>query len=126
MRIFKTKAFSKWSEDEGLSDEALIDAVQEMEQGLIDAKLGGNVCKKRVALGNKGKSGGVRTLLAFKVSDKAFFLYGFAKSQRANVNTRELKALKLLAAELLGHDDKQLAQALRAGELIEIEVIDDD
>lgn len=125
MRIFKTKAFSKWSDGERLSDSDLAAAVQEMEQGLIDAILGGNVYKKRVAVGNKGKSGGVRTLLAFKLNDKAFFLYGFTKKQRANVNTKELKALKLLAAELLAYSDRSLMQAINAGELIEIEVRND-
>ena len=126
MRIFKAKVFSKWAESEGLSDEALIAAVNEIEQGLVDAKLGGNVYKKRVAIGSKGKSGGVRTLLAFKLNDKAFFLYGFAKSQRANVSDKEQKALKLLAAEMLGYNDKRLEQALEADVLIEIEVNDDE
>lgn len=39
MRIFKSKAFSRWAAKEGLSDEALFMAVDEMEQGLIDADL---------------------------------------------------------------------------------------
>ena len=58
-------------------------AVAEIGQGLMDANLGGYVVKKRVALGGRGKSGGVRTLLAFKIRDKAFFLYGFAKTSKA-------------------------------------------
>jgi len=33
----------------GLSDPALLDAVSEMAQGLVDANLGGHVVKKRVA-----------------------------------------------------------------------------
>ncbi|MCP3688954.1 MAG: type II toxin-antitoxin system RelE/ParE family toxin, partial [Gammaproteobacteria bacterium] len=32
-----------------------------------------------------GKSGGARTLLAYKVGGKAFFVYGFAKNVRGNV-----------------------------------------
>jgi hypothetical protein len=40
MRIFKNKAFNKWAEKEGLSDDALWTAVDEMERGLIDADLG--------------------------------------------------------------------------------------
>ena len=68
-----------------------------MEQGLIDARLGGQVVKKRVGLRGRGKRGGARTLVAFRQDDKAFFIYGFAKSERANVSGDELKALKLLA-----------------------------
>lgn len=66
-----------------------------MECGLVDADLGGHIFKKRVALEGRGKRGSVRTLLAYKVADKAFFVYGFAKNTRANISDRELKALKL-------------------------------
>lgn len=76
MRIFKNKAFTKWAEKEGLSDDALQIAVDEMERGLIDADLGGHVVKKRVAVGGRGKRGGVRTLLAYKSCDKAFLCMG--------------------------------------------------
>jgi hypothetical protein len=47
--------------------------------GLIDADLGGHIVKKRVALPGRGKSGGARTLLAYRLGDRAFFVYGFAK-----------------------------------------------
>ena len=79
MRIFKTKLFHQWASKEGLNDAALCRAVDEIERGLIDANLGGRVFKKRVAIQGRGKSGGLRTLLAFKHEDKAFFIYGFAK-----------------------------------------------
>jgi len=92
-----------------------------MEHGLIDADLGGHVIKKRVAIGGKGKSGGVRTLLAYKFGDKAFFVYGFAKSARSNISSDELKALRRLAKELLGYSDKDLTEAIQHGALIEVE-----
>jgi len=106
MRIFKTKWFSRWAVNECLSEQTLIEAVAEMEQGLIDANLGGHVVKKRVAIGGRGKSGGLRTILAFKLRDKAFFLYGFAKNQQENIEDKELKALKLLAKHFLAYDSK--------------------
>ena len=43
MRVFKSKWFQKWATGEGLDDEALLSAVEEMESGLIDARLGGHV-----------------------------------------------------------------------------------
>jgi len=61
MRIFKLKLFHKWADKEGLIDESLIKAIKEMEQGLIDADLGGHVYKKRVGIKGRGKRGGVRT-----------------------------------------------------------------
>lgn len=121
MRIFKTKWFHKWAAKEGLSDSALTAAVDEMEEGLVDADLGGHVFKKRASIEGQGKSGGLRTLLAFKVKDKAFFMFGFAKSKRANIDDKALKALKLMAANLLGYDGKALKKAIKAKELIEIE-----
>lgn len=120
MRVFKNKAFSKWAAKEGLDDAALLAAVEEMERGLIDADLGGHVVKKRVAIGSRGKSSGVRTLLAYKIGNKAFFVYGFAKNARANISAEELKALKYLAKELLGYSDTALTEAIRYGALIEV------
>lgn len=125
MRVFKTKEFAKWARIEGLGDDALASAAAEMEQGLLDARLGGQVVKKRVALPGKGKRGGSRTLVAFRHGDKAFFIYGFAKNARANISDKELKALKLLAMELLNYPAQSLRQAMEAGELIEIKVNDD-
>jgi hypothetical protein len=120
MRIYKTNGFLQWATKEGLTDNALRSAVTEMKNGLVDANLGGSVYKKRVALQGRGKSGGVRTLLAFKREDKAFFIYGFAKNQKANVKENELKALKLLATQLLGYTDAALTIAVNENELIEI------
>ena len=70
----------------------------------------------------QGKSSSVRTLLAFQLDDKAFFIYGFSKNERANVSQKELKALKLLASELLGYSTEALEKAVQAGELIEVNI----
>ena len=91
-----------------------------MESGLIDARLGGHVVKKRVALPGRGKRGGSRTLVVYQQADKAFFVYGFAKNERANISNKELKALKLLATELLSYTKQALVKAIKAGELIEV------
>ena len=120
MRVFKTKPFCKWAEKEGLDNDSLQKAISEMERGLNDADLGGHVYKKRVALQKRGKSGGARTIIAFELKNRAFFMYGFAKNKRANISTKELKALKLLAVHLLSYDDKTLTRALRVNELIEV------
>jgi len=120
LRVFKTKWFARWADSEGVPDAALLNAVEEMSQGLIDANLGAHVFKKRVGINGRGKRGGLRTLLAFRTGERAFFVFGFAKNERANVSNQGLIALKLLASQLLGHDSRMLNQALRAGELIEV------
>jgi hypothetical protein len=124
MRAFKIKAFATWASGEGLSDDALASAVVEMEKGLIDAKLGGQVVKKRVALPGRGKRGSTRTLVAFKQGKKTFFIYGFAKNERANVSDTALRALKMLAKVLMDYTAAALTKAMKAGELIEIKVND--
>lgn len=126
MRCFKTRVFSRWASDEGLTDEALAKALREIEQGLVDADLGGFVIKKRVALPGRGKRGGSRTLLAYQRGEKAFFVLGFAKSERANIDAQDLKALRKLAGELLSYTDTALKKAIKAKQLIEIEVEDNE
>ena len=80
--------------------------------------------KKRVALPRRGKRGGSRTLVVYQQSNKVFFVYGFAKNERANISVKQLKALKLLATQLLGYTNPALLKAINAGELIEVN--DDD
>ena len=124
MRILKNKLFDKWAYKEGITDKMLRVAVAEMEDGFIDADLGGNVYKKRVALQGRGKRGGTRTLLAYRIGKKAFFMYGFSKNELENIDSRELKALKQLAAIQLAWTDEQLALALQHEKVFE--VIDHD
>ena len=120
MEIYKTRWFHKWASKEGLTDRALRAAIAEMALGLVDADLGGRLFKKRIGLTGRGKRGGARTLVAVHWERRAFFLYGFAKKERADISARELQALKLLAAELLGYDNKHMATVLKAGELIQV------
>jgi len=113
MQAFKTRVFTKWASSEGLGDDALASAVIEMEHGLIDAKLAGQVVKKRVALRGRGKRGSTRTLVAYKRGNKAFFVYGFSKKARVSISEKELRALKLLAKELLNYGAPAITKASR-------------
>jgi hypothetical protein len=58
-----------------ISDELLVEAIRRAERGLIDADLGGGVIKQRVGREGQGRSGGYRTLIAFRVGDRAFLIY---------------------------------------------------
>lgn len=120
-RVFKTKSFARWSRKVGLIDASLLEAVEEMKAGLVDADLGGRVYKKRVALPGRGKRGGARTLIGTDLDDRWFFLYGFEKNERDNIDARELAVLQALARGMLDMKGKQLGAALEAGELLEIE-----
>jgi hypothetical protein len=90
-------------------------------KGRFDADLGGGVFKQRVARAGGGKSGGFRTLIAFRLGASCFFVYGFAKNVMANVTKKELEALQASAFALLNYDERALALAVAQGELVEVE-----
>jgi hypothetical protein len=104
----------------GLTDDDLREAVAEMVRGLVDAELGGGLIKKRVALRGQGKRGGARTIVATRRAERWFFLLGFAKNERANIEAGELKALQELAKVYLSFDDQQLSHAVAVGTFTEI------
>ncbi len=91
-----------------------------LAQGLIDADLGGGLVKKRVALPGRGKSGGARTLVATNKTDRWFFVFGFEKKQRANIEDDELAGLQSVAADLLKPGTRELDAAVANGALQEI------
>jgi hypothetical protein len=103
-----------------LTDKSLLMAVEEMEQGLIDAVLGGNVYKKRVPLPHRGKSGGARTLVATRMHNHLFFMFGFEKNERDNISDEELAFLKKQASGLLALEDSQIDALIELGQLQEI------
>jgi hypothetical protein len=118
--IYKTRSFARWVKREGLADRDLCDAVVEMQKGLIDARLGGGLIKKRVARSGHGKRGGYRVILASNLGDRWVFMFGFAKNERDNVDDDELRLMKPLASAFLEMDDRMLRQALTSGEILEI------
>lgn len=121
IRVYKSKAFKKWADKEGLPNTQLCKAVDEMQRGLLDADLGSGVVKKRVAISGRGKRGSFRTIVAYRMAFRAFFIYGFAKNSRANISKSELLALKRLAGELMAYEPRQLKLAIFNGALFEVE-----
>jgi hypothetical protein len=119
-RIFKTRHFTRWMRKTDLSDELLYAAVCEMERGLIDADLGGCVVKKRIALAGRGKRGSSRILIATNKNDRWFFVYGFEKNERENIDSSELKALQALANDLLNFSATELKSEIKNNTLQEI------
>ncbi|WP_079436283.1 type II toxin-antitoxin system RelE/ParE family toxin [Zoogloea sp. LCSB751] len=118
--ILKRKDFARWQVGEKLPDAALCKAVKEMEDGLIDADLGGNLYKKRVARPGGGKSGGYRTLLSARIDNRYVFLHGFPKSDRANITQNEKKALQFAGKVFLELSAEDLSKALQLGVLLEV------
>jgi hypothetical protein len=119
VRIFKTKALARFTKNEAVSDESLVAAIETAKRGLIDADLGGGLIKQRVARPGQGKRGGFRMLIGFR-SDRAIFLFGFAKNERDNIDDKQLTTLREIVASWFAAGDKKIAQALKDGLLIEV------
>ncbi len=120
MRIFKNVWFQRFARREKISDETLRDTISRAEKGIVDANLGGNVIKQRIARAGQGKSGGYRTIIVFRKGDRAFFVYGYAKSGQANIDRTETEAFKQAARELLALPDGQIRKLIENGALTEI------
>lgn len=120
MRIFKNAWFRRFARQEKIEDKTLQEAVARADRGLIDADLGGGVIKQRIARPGKGKSGGYRTIILFRQGERAFFVYGFAKSKRDNIEKYEEDIYKKAARELLALSDAQLEQLMAMEELTEV------
>jgi hypothetical protein len=120
MKIYKNRTFDRWARKEGLNNLSLCNAVNEMAAGLYDADLGGGLFKKRIAKPGKGKSGGFRTLIATNNEDRWFFIFGFSKNERSNIDKDEEEALKMLSKQLLAYTPDELEQAKNSNALIEV------
>jgi hypothetical protein len=120
VRIFKSRWFQRFTRKEGIGDAALREAVARAEKGLIDADLGGEVIKQRIARPGKGKSKGYRLVVFFRRGARAFFVYGFSKSERANIDDAEEKQFKEAAKQVLALTEKNLAELLKKGDFVEV------
>ena len=76
--------------------------------------------KQRVARLGQGKRGSYRTIVAYRVKQRAVFLFGFAKSGKANLDADEVAALVKRGAVWLGASDAVLELAIRTDELMEV------
>jgi hypothetical protein len=83
--------------------------------------LGGGLFKKRIARPGQGKRSGFRTLVATNRGDQWFFVFGFPKNERSNIDKNEEEALKKLAFELLSLSSEALEIAKKDNELIEVD-----
>jgi hypothetical protein len=121
--IFKTKWFVRYARRERIGDDSLREAIERADRGLVDGDLGGDVIKQRVARKGQGRSGGYRVLIAYRRSNRAVFLYGFAKSERENIDDDELATLQDIAEGWLKANDAKLDRAIVDGFVQEV---DDD
>lgn len=126
MRVFKNAWFERFARKQGIADEALLEAIARAKRGLIDADLGGGVIKQRVARPGQGKSGGFRTIILYRTAERAFFVYGFSKNNRDNIDDNEEVAFKNAAGYVLGLSDTHLAELIDQKQFTEVHDHDEE
>lgn len=119
-RVFKTRWFQRFARKEGIDDAALIETVARAEKGQVDADLGGGVIKQRVARPRRGRSRGYRTIVIFRLGDRAVFMYGFPKSEKDNIRPDEEKQFKQAARHVLALTEDQLRELVTEGDFVEV------
>jgi hypothetical protein len=120
LRVLRNRGFSRAARKDGLT--VLCAAVAEIEAGLIDARLGGFLLKKRIAKGSRGKSGGFRIIAAYRHHDRLVFLYVFGKNERDNITEQERVALSEISDEYMRLPPEKLDELVAKDILIEVGV----
>ena len=119
LRVFKVRSFGKWARNQ-LSDQELLDATTEMENGLAGDALGSSVYKKRVATQGRGKSGSYRVIVAFRTKLRVVFLVGYRKNEKSTLTKQEVEALRAISKVYLRASDAEISKLLKIGSLEEI------
>lgn len=120
MRVFKNAWFDRFARKEKITAQVLWEAIERAEQGQVDADLGGGVIKQRIARQGGGKSKGYRSIVLYRKGDKAFFVFGFPKSEQDNIRDDEAIQFKQMAKQVLALTDEQLQQLVDRGQFQEI------
>ena len=120
MLKLKTKWFNKWSKKNNITDDKLLKAMDSIHNSRGSVDLGGNLYKVRIPRSRQGKSGGFRTVVVFKESDRAIFLYGFSKNEKDNLDKEELRFFKKLGKDLLEIDKKEYLRMEQSGDFISL------
>ena len=121
MLKLKTQWFHKWAKANSISDDVLLETLENISQNLGVANLGGGLYKVRTKRLDRGKRGGFRILVAYKEMDKAIFIYGFSKAERDNLEMNELKSFKKLVKDLLVISDSEYKRQEKLGNFFRLE-----
>jgi hypothetical protein len=125
MKSYKVKKFANEAKKLKVPNEQLLETLSHFLNMEIEDRqkysLGAGLYKLRLATNEgKGKSGGSRTVLAFQQDNRIIWLHLFAKNDKENITTSELKKLKLLADIFLSMPIEDILKLIKANELYEV------
>ena len=119
-RVFKTAEFARFANKARIADVLFVEAIERVERGLVDADLGGGILKLRIGRPNEGRREGFRTIVACIIDERAFFIAGYGKNDRSNIDVEELREYRRYAVFLQGLDQDALNLALARRQVVEI------
>lgn len=124
MTIYVTRIFERNLKKDGIDDTKLCMAAKEILSGLYDADLGGNVFKKRIPQ-SAGKSGGARSVVAYKSGNHLFFVNGWTKKAvskggHKEISDTDLQGYRDIAEQMLTMTEKNLEDAVKSEILREV------
>lgn len=76
--------------------------------------------KQRIARPGGGKSKGYRSIVLYRKSDKAFFVFGYPKNAQDNIREDEEVQFKKMARQALALTDEQLQLLIDNGQFEEV------
>jgi hypothetical protein len=120
LRVFKNAWFGRFARKENILAQVLWGTVDRAEKGLVDADLVGGVIKQRISRPGGSKSKGYRSIVLYRKGDKAFFVYGFPKSDFGNIRDDEQEQFKKAAKSILALSDEQIRQLIENGQFEEV------
>ena len=120
MQVLATRYFARWAKHDKVSNKKILDAIHELQNGLHDGNLGGDIYKKRISINNRGKRDGGRTIIAFKDGNNVFCLYAYPKSKKENITEEELSAFQKNAHYYFLRNETEIDSLIKNNELIEV------
>lgn len=123
MGNYVLRTFDRSLKGVAIDDDKLCDAARELRAGQFEANLGGHLYKKRIPL-TRGKSCGVRAVMAFKSDNDLFFINGWVKNV-VKKGCREipddvLLLYKAVAIQMINMTPEQAQLALKTGKMREV------
>ena len=105
VRIFKTKLFARFARRERISGRQLCARPSSRDRpwDWWTPILGGGLIKQTHRAGKgRGARAAIGCLLAFRDKDRTVFVYGFAKSDRDNIDDQELAVVREVSDLMVG------------------------
>jgi hypothetical protein len=97
-----------------------MEVIDEMTRGLVGDRLGSHVYKKRLGVDGRGKRGGGRAIVVFKAREVVLFVFGYLKSECANISSNEEEQVRLFARDFMKLSNDARLKLASAGKLLPI------